>query len=304
MNRTQVYRSIKQAPRRLGQGCWPLFICIALALGLTASASAQSLGWEGETGVFVTPLAYTAASPANGIGLPVVAYHYLNGGTVLGDFHEMSVTAGVFKRLEFGYTRALHTVGGDAAFSPLWHNGFNIVHGKANLVSENLGKQKWLPAISLGFMLRTQIHNVGGAIQNKDTKNGDIYVVATKTVTQSRVPIVLSGGYRATNAELWGMGGNAPAMVGRAFGAVAFVFKGPAHSSVILGSEVSQQPRHPDQLPDAVIPTTFTYCMRVVPIPERKFNIDFGVAQIAGKIAPGVDLQSRARIGMQVSYAF
>jgi len=100
------------------------------------------------------------------------------------------------------------------------------------------------------------------------------------------------------------MGGNASAMVGRAFGAAAFVFKEPAHSTVILGSEVSQQPRHPDQLPTAVIPTTFTYCMRVVPTPERKLNLDFGVAQIAGKIAPGVDLQARARIGMQVSYAF
>ena len=41
--------------------------------------------------------------------------------------------------------------------------------------------------------------------------------------------------------------------------------------------------------------------MRVVPRAERKIDIDFGVAQIAGKIAPGVDLQSRARIGMQLS---
>ena len=31
--------------------------------------------------------------------------------------------------------------------------------------------------------------------------------------------------------------------------------------------------------------------MRVVPRAERKIDIDFGVAQIAGKIAPGVDLQ-------------
>lgn len=280
-------------------------MCLALALGSAVPAGAQSLGWEGETGVFVTPLAYTAPSTAHGIGMPVVAGHYLSGGPVLGDFYELSLTAGMFKRLEFGYTRALHVLGDDATFSPLWHNGFNIVHGKANLVSENAGKNAWVPAISIGFMLRTQVHNVGGAIQNKDTTNGDVYLVASKTVTQSkRVPIVLSGGYRGTNAELFGMGGNASAMVGRAFGAVAFVFHGPAHSSIILGSEVSQQPRHPDQLPGAVIPTTLTYCMRVVPIPERKFNVDFGVAQIAGEIAPGVDLKSRARIGLQVSYAF
>jgi len=282
-----------------------LLACATLALAAAACAGAQNLGWEGETGVFVTPLAYTAPSPANGMGAPAVAYHYLSGGPVLGDFHEMSITAGVFKRFELGYTRALHVAGDSAAFSSLWHNGFNIVHGKANLVPENAGHQAWLPAISAGFVARTQVHNVGGAILNKDTKNGDVYVVATKTVTQTKlIPVVLSGGYRATNAELWGMGGNAPAMVGRAFGAVAFVFKGPAHSTLIFGSEVSQQPRHPAQLPTAVIPTTFTYCMRVVPRPEHKLNLDFGAAQIAGQIAPGVDLQARARIGAQISYSF
>ena len=99
-------------------------------------------------------------------------------------------------------------------------------------------------------------------------------------------------------------GGNAANFVGRAFGAVAFVFKGPAHSSIILGSEVAQQPRHPDQLPTAVIPTTLTYCMRVVPSAEHKFKIDVGVAQVAGEIAPGVNLQARATIGAQVSYGF
>jgi hypothetical protein len=155
-------------------------------------------------------------------------------------------------------------------------------------------------------MLRTQVHNVGGALLDQSTRNGDIYAVATKTVTQTKkVPLVLSGGYRGTNSELWGMGGNAPSMTGRAFGALAFVFKGPAHSTLILGSEVAQQPRHPDQLPGAVIPTTLTYCLRVVPVPERqKLNIDVGVAQIAGKIAPGVNLQSRAQFGMQLSYGF
>jgi len=28
------------------------------------------------------------------------------------------------------------------------------------------------------------------------------------------------------------------------------------------------------------------------------------VAQIAGKIAPGVDLKARARVGLQISYGF
>jgi hypothetical protein len=280
-------------------------LTIGLVLVLAGSLRAQNIGWEGETGVFVTPLAYTAASPANGLGRPLVAFHYLDGGGVLGNFYEVSVTEGAFKRFEFGYTRALHTEGGNPNFSPLWHNGFNIVHGKANLLSENAGKNNWVPAISVGFMARSQVHNVGGALLNKDTTNGDVYVVASKLITQTKVlPIILSGGVRRTNAELWGMGGNAPGWSNRAFGAAAFVVKLPKKASVVFGAEVAQQPRHPAELPTAIIPTTLTYCMRLSPSPESKLNIDFGVAQIAGKIAPGVDLQARSRIGLQISYGF
>ena len=65
---------------------------VALAvvvLGTTTRSHAQALGWEGETGVFVTPLAYTAASETEKVH-PVVGYHYLNAGSVIGDFHEAS----------------------------------------------------------------------------------------------------------------------------------------------------------------------------------------------------------------------
>jgi hypothetical protein len=280
-------------------------LSIGLGLLLAGSLRAQNIGWEGETGVFVTPLAYTAESPANGVGRPLVAFHYLDGGGVLGDFFEVSATEGAFKRLEFGYTRPMHTEGGNPSLSPLWHNGFNVIHGKVNVVAENAGKNAWIPAISVGFMERSQVHNVGGALLNKDTTNGDIYVVASKTITQTKVlPLILSGGVRRTNAELWGMGGNASAWTTRAFGAAGFVVKLPKKASVVFAAEMSQQPKHPDQLPTAIIPTTLTYCMRLAPAPGSKLNIDFGVAQIAGKIAPGVDLKARARVGLQISYGF
>ena len=273
-------------------------------LALTTSLQAQNIGWEGETGVFVTPLAYTAASPAKGLGHPLVAYHFLNGGEVLGDFYNVSATVGAFSRVEFGYTRALHSLGGDPDFSALWSNGFNIVHGKVNVVPENAGKTKWVPAISVGFIARSQVRNVGGVIQNKDTTNGDIYVVASKTITQTGVPIILSGGVRGTNAQLWGLGGNATEWSARAFGAAGFVVKLPKGATAVFAAEIAQQPRHPDQLPTAIIPTTITYAVRLTPIPERKLNVDFGVAQIAGTIAPGVDLQARSRLALQVSYGF
>ena len=299
-------KTIYQTVQSLRAACRLVAAVVAVValIGLTAPLHAQNIGWEGETGVFVTPLAYTAASPANGFGKPFVAFHYLDGGGVLGDFFEVSGTVGALGRIEFGYTRPLHTLGGDPSFSSLWNNGFNVFHGKVNLVPENAGKNKAIPAISIGFMARSQVRNVGGVIQNKDTANGDVYVVATKIIPNKVLPIILNGGVRGTNAELWGMGGNAPDWEARAFGAAGFVVKLPKKASVVFASEVAQQPKHPDQLPTGIIPTTLTYCFRLSPAPESKLNLDFGVAQIAGKIAPGVDLKARARVGLQISYGF
>jgi len=270
-----------------------LFVVLPLRV-----ACAQSLGWEGPTGVFVTPLAYTAASPEKGFGLPIVAYHYVNGGNVLGDFHQISITEGALKRIEFGYTRTVHSEGNNASFSSLWTDGFNTFHAKVNVIPENYAKQKWLPAISGGFILRTQVNNVGGVLRNQKTTNADGYVVATKTITQIKpIPVVLSAGVRATNASLFGLGGNAPDFVARGFGAVAFVFKGPAKSTIILGSEVSQQPRRIEGLP-----TTLTYAARIVPLAKKKLNVDFGILQAAGQIQPGVNLNARARFAFGISY--
>jgi hypothetical protein len=278
-------------------------------LALTAgrwTANAQSLNWEGQTGVFVTPLAYTAASPKSSIGKPIVAYHFLNAGEVLGGFHTTSVTVGLVGRTEFGYTRTFHQLGDTAGLSPLWKGGFNIVHGKVNFVAENAGNRNWLPALSAGFVARTQINHVSGVLTNKKYNNGDFYVVATKTVTQVKgLPLVFNLGYKATNASVFGLAGNAPAYKGRLFGAAAFVVRGPAKSQLVFGSEFAQQPREVQNLPGAIVPTTITYAARIVPLPERaKFNIDFGVAQAAGKILPGVDLKARHQFALGISYGF
>jgi hypothetical protein len=278
--------------------------CFAL-FGPTAPARAQQLGWEGETGVFVTPLAYTVATPERKFALPIVSYHFLNAGSVIGRYNQLSVTSGYAKRVEFGYTRSIHDAGSDAALSPLWTDGFNTFHAKGSLITENAWKQSWMPQVSTGFMLRTQVRNVGGQMQNKDTTNADIYLVATKTITQLKpMSLLLSGGIQGTNAELIGLGGNASKWGPVGFGAVAFVFQGPAKSAIILGAEIAQQPRHPDQLPNAVIRTAFVYALRVIPSPKLKLNVDFGILQGPGQIAPGVDLKAKDCPGGAISYSF
>ena len=276
------------------------------------TASAQSLNWEGQTGVFVTPLAYAVPSTEGGFGKPVVAYHYLDAGGVLGGFHQVSVTIGAFTRVEFGYTRNLHQDGSTAELSNLWGNGFNTFHGKVNVLREG---QSWLPALSVGFVARSQVHNVGGVLQNKDTTNEDFYVVATKTAMGIRkLPLVFNFGFKVTNASLLGLVGNAPSYQGRLFGAAAFALRGPGRSTILLGSEVLQEPRRVQDLPGIVVPTTITYAVRIIPsgaLPLRSWGVesprltlDLGIAQAAGRVAPGINLQARHQFALGVSYGF
>ena len=281
-----------------------LLIATIAVIVFSVSASAQSLNWEGQTGAFITPFAYTSASPAKGVGHPNVSFHYLNTGDVLGKNSQASITIGMFGKTEFGYTRSF-VAAGSTALSPLFKNGFNTAHGKVNVVAENAGKTKWVPAISAGFVVRSQVQRVGGAIKLKDTTNGDIYVVGTKVITNiPGLPILINAGVKGTNASIFGLAGNASKWQARAFGAAAFVLKGPSKSQIIVGSEVAQQPHFIQDLPGATVPSTLTYFARIVPSAEKPFNIDFGIAQAAGKIAPGVDVKARAQFAMGISYRF
>jgi hypothetical protein len=292
---------------------WTVLILLLALSFATRTAQAQSLGYEGPTGVFVTPLASTASSETNGAGNPVIAYHVLAGGPVIGTWNTVSITEGFAKRFEAGYTREDHAAGDTTGLSSLWTDGINIFHGKANIVPENAGKTKWVPAISVGGIARTNDSNVFNGTNGQSKTNGDIYVVATKVVTQieKKVPILLNAGVRGTNASLWGLGGNAPEFSARAFGAVAFVFTGPGKSAIIFASEAAQQPQTIKTTSAAGvskgvfdIPTSIDYAVRIVPSPRHKLNIDFGILQAAGRIAPGVDLKARARAAFGISYGF
>ena len=115
------------------------------------------------------------------------------------------------------------------------------------------------------------------------TANGEIYLVGTKVITQvsKKVPILVSAGLCGTNASLWGLGGNAPGFESEAFGSAAFAFTGPAKSTIILASEVSEQPRHISSATATAtltsskaatlfdIPTTEVYAVRTVPFAKK-----------------------------------
>jgi len=304
---------------RTGSGVLMLIVALTVMLASASPAHAQALGWEGETGIFVTPLAYTASAEDQKIHA-VTAYHFLDAGPVIGVFHQASIEVAIGKRLEFGYTHEFHAFGDDPSLSPLWQNGFEIFNGKFQVVPENYAKKKWIPAISTGFIARTDVRNVGNFMVESNPgkmsgkSDGDVYIVASKVVPAKPAALVLNAGVRGTNAELWGMAGNAPDWQARAFGAVALAFTGPRKSSIIFASEASQQPHHPyyfdgsTSAPALNIPTTLTYAVRFIPSPKHKLNFDFGIAQIAGRAYSSgttiIDLQARHQAAVQVSYGF
>jgi hypothetical protein len=288
-----------------------LFATLALFPVLPFAAhttQAQSLGYEGPTGVFVTPIAYTSASPANGLGKPSVSYHFLAGGPVIGDFSTVSVTEGFAKRFEVGYTSEIHS-GADPY--GLWNSDFSIIHGKATIVAENAGKTKWVPAIAVGGIFRTNDHDAFDGVGGQTTENGDIYVVATKVVSQidKKVPVLLSVGLRGTNSSLWGLGGNAPDFTARGFGALALIFTGPNKSTIILGSEISQQPKQIKAGAGSAldIPTSEVYAVRIVPSAKHKLNVDAGILHAGGNVSSAgvpLNLNARARVAFGISYGF
>ena len=287
---------------------------------------AQGLNWEGQTGAFLTPYAFTAGSPKTKFGKPELAFHYLNGGNVIGNDYQLSITEGLAGHFEFGYTGAFSSAGnvgsngrGNYPPSYLFSNGFSEFHGKLKILNENAWKKNWVPAIALGAIGRTGIQRGSFFFTpqrpGSSETNGDFYVVATKTIPKfKRLPILLSLGDKVTNASILGIAGDAPHWQGRIFGAAAFAVRGPAKSALVFGSEALQQPRSIQGLnaflgETATIPTSLSYFVRLGPHLDRSpLQLDFAVTQLAGKIAdvPGrvVDLNARVRIATGFSYHF
>lgn len=302
----------------LSRGALQLGILLAALLLVLAPAAKAQLNWEGQTGAFATPFAYVATSESAKVGHPEIAFHYLNGGDVIGNDYQVSFTVGLFKFTEFGFTRSMSS-SGSSPITGLFQGGYDTFHGKLNVIPENLHGKKWVPAISVGFTARFELERVARApfaanldspLAGISSNNSDFYLVATKTITQiKKLPIVLSAGYKRTDAQIMGVAGNAPAYANTAFGAAAFVVTGPAKTSLIFGAEAVQEPHYLEGLTvtstsgGPTIPTTLVYFVRAVPA-KLPFNVDFGIGQFAGVITPGIDLKSRNQAAVGLSYHF
>lgn len=283
-----------------------LAVAIGTVLGsLPPKASAQALTMDGQSGIFFQPWANVVPSSPGKFNGPTLAYHAVTAGPVAGDYFNVSVEEGFGNWLEFGYTRNNHTDGGNPTFSPLFNDaGMNIFNIKAKIIPENFHQQKWIPAVAIGGALRTNDPYVSQASAHTNATNGDIYGVATKLVViEKKLPLLLSGGARGTNAEVYGYGGNATNWQARAFGALAIPI--PVKHVVFAPTvEIDQEPHHLKYVAYANIPTTEVYAVRISDYPHQKWAIDIGTGHVASSVYPGIGLKVNNALAIALDYRF
>lgn len=298
---------------------------------------AQSLNLEGQTGGYVIPAAYTIPSDVGRKwSSPTLSFHYLKAGTTIGDFYISSVAEGYGNWIEFGYSRNNHSNGNDftqngkTGLSALWaYNGFNTFTGKVKVLGEGSHNRKWIPAVSVGTVIRQSDYFVTGALQSPKQKpqvNGDVYMVATKLVRETKIPLLLDFGVRGTNAQLYGAGGNAGSSpvagvtpqgaptitnsgtwVVKPFGGLGIplpISKSPTAIVIEPGAEIAPQPHYTQNLPQATQASVEVYGFRITQLPTFRWTVDAGVGHIGNNVAPGQYIHANTVESVALTYRF
>ena len=297
-------------------------ILLLVAAPAASRLSAQNLTLEGQTGGFLTPTAYVVYMDKGQIfSHPAIGFHFIDASSVIGKIETFSITEGFASRAEAGYTRSVHQFGDQPTttatplgLSNLWnYSGMNVIHGK--VVAFKDGQfGAWMPGIAVGGVVRWDDHFVSGAANkmltgtDKSYTNGDAYVAITKTWAKPPVPFLLNLGWKATNATIFGIGGQSTRFGGRFFGGVGIPLP-IGHGIVAVPSAgFTQEPKtsvnlnsllnaalyqcemalacNPASYPlmSAHLPTTLDYAVRVTQKDKPHFAFDIGVGQVAGNI--------------------
>jgi hypothetical protein len=322
-----------------------LALCGLLTVGLliTRQLNAQHLTLEGQTGGFLTPTAYVVESAEGKVfSHPAIGFHFINAAAVIGYIETFSITEGFANRAEAGYTRSVHQNGNqmttDLELSKLWdYSGMNVFHGKVVGIKDGQFGP-WTPGVAVGGVVRTGDNFVSGSlylaqlssefgisVTPKAYTNGDVYVVVTKTWAKKPVPFLINIGWKATNATIFGIGGQSTRFGGRLFGGLGIPL--PIGKSIIAvpSAGFTQEPKTSVNLSNVLLapptytthdtahlPTTLDYAVRVTQREHPHFSFDIGVGQVAGKIGStfngvameSVNLQARHVVGMGLAYRY
>jgi hypothetical protein len=287
----------------------PLVSLISVFLAGFLSADrvqGQALNMDGQSGIFFQPWADVVPSAPGKFDGPTVSFHIVDAGPVAGNYLNVGIEQGFGNWLEFGFTRSNHTDGGDPAISPLFNfAGMNIFNVKAKILSANSHGHKYLPAISVGGVLRTNDPFVSQSVAHKNATNGDVYLVGTKLfVFGNKFAFLLNAGVRGTNAQKYGYGGNTLNWQARAFGAIAFPI--PIKKVVVIAPtvEINQEPEKIEYVPTATLPTDLIYAVRISRAPDSRWAFDIGTGHVGATLGPGINIKVNNAIAFAANFRF
>jgi hypothetical protein len=264
----------------------------------------QALNMDGQSGVFFQPWADVVPSQQGKFGGPTIGFHTVNAGPVAGDYINVGVEEGFGNWLEFGFTRNNHTDGGNPAISPLFNfAGMNIFNFKTRIIPAGYHGHKYLPALSVGGVLRTNDPFVSQSVIHKNATNGDVYLVGSKLfVFRKKFAFLLNGGVRGTNAEKYGYGGNTLNWQARGFGAIAFPI--PIKNILIISPtfEVDQEPERIKYVPTATLPTDLIYAVRISRAPDARWSFDIGTGHVGANLGPGINIKVNNAIAFAADF--
>jgi hypothetical protein len=152
-------------------------------------------------------------------------------------------------------------------------------------------------------------------------------VAETKTWLNHPLPFLVNLGWKATNASIFGIGGQSTRFGGRLFGGLGiplpFFFK----TAIVPSAGFTQEPVTAKNLGAILpfsgvhVPTTLDYAVRLTQKEHPHFSFDIGIGQVAGNIGTAVlptglkppyppfisvpvNLEARHVVGMGLSYRY
>jgi hypothetical protein len=221
-------------------------VVFSLLVSGVAHAGAPFNNLEGVGGVAYNPLAYLGGSKASDpdkadldktgfgaitkyIGKPQFANWYVNLSDVGVNWYSIGVSDTIADRLEVSY--GFQNINQKDAKS---HNKNNI-GAKLLVVPENLNGLQFVPAISIGGIYKNTDNVLGGKTRHD---GWDGYVVASKTITQLPLPVIVSGGVLLTNSYVTGVFGYDKQSKATGFANIDVVLPG----NLVAGYEYKQGP--------------------------------------------------------------
>jgi hypothetical protein len=160
---------------------------------------------EGVGGIAFNPLAYLAgknvdkskSQAAEIFSKPQFGGWYVHLSDVSVDWTTFGAAESFFKRVEFSYGHEVIAI----SDGPNIHK--DNVGGKFLIIKENAANTKFIPAVSAGVIWK-RTNQVGEGLAQSAP---DFYLVASKLITQTPKPILLSGGLLSTRGLVTGVFG-------------------------------------------------------------------------------------------------